>query len=139
MVREEGKCVIKSTFYKKSVSSDICIMKSSALPWITKKSALAGEVFRRYYNCSTDIREIEGPRIIDEFCNSLKKSGYNKLERDIIVTEGTNRLRNLMERVENNERPLYRRGDWQKYQRNINKIGKKKLWYRKEVESVVFV
>ena len=139
MVKEDGKCVIKTSFYKKEVSSKLVIRRDSALSWICKKSTLSGEVFRRLHNCSEDIRELEGPKILREFCNDLKNSGYCKLERDIIVTEGISRLKNLIEKVNEEERPFYRNGDWMKIERSIDKVLKKRSWCGKNTETVVFV
>ena len=91
------------------------------------------------YNCSEDISELEGPRILREFCNDLRNSGYSKLERDVIVTEGVSRLKNLIEKADKDERPLYRKGDWKKYDRSVDKVLKKRTWFGKGTESVVFV
>ena len=135
----DGKSIIQTTFYKKEVSSQLCILKQSALSWVCKKSALAGEVFRRLYNCSKDVREKEGNKLIEEFCYDLLISGYNKTERDIIVGEGLARFANLMDKVKNGHRPLYRTSEWNKYDRAVDKILKKKNWYGKDTETVVFV
>ena len=139
MTKVNGKCCIKTSFYKKAVSSKLVIKKDSALPWICKKSSLSGEVFRRLYNCSEDIRALEGPQLIREFCNDLMNSGYCKLERDVIITEGISRLNNLIEKVGNGERPLYRNGHWKKYDRSLDKMLKKRSWFGINTESVVFV
>ena len=75
LVQENGINKIKIQFYKKAVSSKIYIGKESVLSWICNKSAVAGEVFRRLYNCSGDVREEKGHQLVREFCNDLKNSG----------------------------------------------------------------
>ena len=137
-VDENGRNKILTQFYKKEVSSKICIKKDSALSWTCKKAALSGEVFRRLYNCSHEIRDTEGPALIRSFCNDLLNSGYNKLERDVIVGEGLARLCNLKKQVEDGLRPMYRTAEWQQHERIIGKKLKRKSWYGANVESVVF-
>ena len=58
------------------------------------------------YNCSHEIRDTEGPALIRSFCNDLLNSGYNKLEKDVIVGEGLARLCNLKKQVEDGLRPM---------------------------------
>ena len=57
----------------------------------------------------------------------------------MIVGEGYARLGKLTKKVEEGVRPFYRMADWQQYERDIGKKLKKKSWYGKEVETVVFV
>ena len=89
------------------MSSKLCIKRDSALSWTCKKAALSGEVFRRLYNCSQEVRDVEGPALIRNYCNDLLNSGYNKLERDVIVGVGIARFNNLLEKVENNLRLMH--------------------------------
>ena len=66
-------------------------------------------------------------------------SGYNNFERDMIVTEGIASFKNIKAKVDQRKRPLYRKGDWNKLERCIEKKIKAKMWHGKENVSVLFV
>ena len=57
----------------------------------------------------------------------------------MIVTEGIARLNNLMEKVIGGQRPFYRNGDWLRFERSIDKVLKKRSWFGRNTETVVFV
>ena len=52
--------------------------------------------------------------IIDKFRHKMMMSGYSFKEREIIVREGRNRYQNVLKKVENGLRPLFRSASWEK-------------------------
>ena len=101
--------------------------------------ALVGEVFRRLINTSPRLVS-EG--VADEFIEKLEykmmMSGYSQNERNVIIREGKARYRNILQKVEDGERPLYRHGSWRKYDRALGKIVKQRKWYG-DNDAVFFV
>ena len=131
---------ILHVFYEKSMTSNRTILKDSALAWTTKKMALAGEVARRLLNTSPELVE-EGlaEEIIEEFEYKMCLSGYNQIERDIILREGRARYGNIVLQSQRGERPIYRSAEWNKKERNMSKLRSRNGWYGPQMHSVLFV
>ena len=73
---EEDKNKVKFTFYQKPMAPRLTVLKTSALSWVVKKLALAGEVARQLLNCSKDLTESEGMAAVEEFVYKMLRSGY---------------------------------------------------------------
>ena len=135
----EDDC-LKFRFYEKPMSAKVTVMRDSALPWLTKKVTMAGEISRRLLNTSRDLVEMGlADEDIDRFLYKLMRSGYSVDERTLIEKEGRARYENILRQVEGGMRPLYRNSDVNKYQREVVKLKKQINWYGKSNGSVLFV
>ena len=126
-------------FFEKSMTSPYVLMKNSALSWMTKKMALVGEVFRRYINTSPSlVQEGHVEQFLERFEFKMMVSGYSQRERNIVLREGKARYENILKKVEEGERPLYRPASWRRSERAFDKVIKKKKWFG-EKDAVLFV
>ena len=102
--------------------------------------ALAGEVARRLLNTSPELVEegvAEG--IIEEFEYKMCLSGYNQIERELILREGRARYDNIILKSQRGDRPIYRSAEWNKEGRSMSKLRPRNGWYGPQVHSVLFV
>ena len=71
--------------YKKKMASPFVIMKTSAISSSIKRSTLFQEGIRRLSNTSIDLAPDVYTRIMTEYSNSLRISGYSeKYRKDIL-------------------------------------------------------
>ena len=100
--------------------------------------ALAGEVARRLLNTSPELVEegvAEG--IIEEFEYKMCLSGYNQIERELILREGRARYDNIILKSQRGDRPIYRSAEWNKEGRSMSKLRSRNGWYGPEMHSVL--
>ena len=64
-------------------------MKESALPETIKSSTITQEVIRRMSNTSRDVTQSRRNLILEEYLESLKRSGYNWVEIEKYCTPGS--------------------------------------------------
>ena len=122
---EQNKNKVRYSFYEKPMTPIVTVMRNSALSWIVKKSALAGEVSRRLLNCSRDLAWTEGIEHVEKFNYKMLLSGYEEKERNMIMREGIARYQNLRQEEIDKNRPLYRSHVWLREQRSVDKKVKK--------------
>ena len=133
----EGEVMFE--YYEKPMASQFVVGKWSALPWRVKRSCLAGEVARRFFNTSPSLVEEGAVEVfLDSFRFKLLKSGYTMKERELIIREGTARYRNVVKSVSRGERPLYRSASWRKEERALGNLVKARSWYSPH-DTVLFV
>ena len=65
-------------------------------------------------------------------------SDYSMRERSLILQEGRARYSNLLMKVKEGDRPLYRNSNWRKKERALAKEIKKRRWYG-DSDAVLFV
>ena len=114
-------------------------MRESALSWSARRTSLAGAVCRRLLNTSPDlVKEGVAEEFVAKFNWKMMISGYSEEERRIITREGMARYGNILRKVEEGLRPLYRKATWRKEERAVQRVLKKSNWYFPK-ESVLFV
>ena len=130
-------------FYKKPMASDKVVLRSSAMSYRQKITTLTQEVFRRLHNTSDKIHENVKIVILNQFMETLVKSGYNEAERLTILRGGINTFEKLKKKEADGERPFYRSVEFKKNQ-NVNNVKRKKSssWFKRDKQkyaTVMFV
>ena len=109
---------VKFRFYEKPMVSQNTVMKNSAWSWRQKKISLAGEVSRRMLNTSPDLVRLGyAEEDVDQFMFKLMVSGYSTCERQVIEYEGKQRYWNIVQKVEEGCRSMYRSASENKLER----------------------
>ena len=81
---------LRYQFFKKSVSSPIGILKTSALPEQIKPSTATQEIIRRLSNTDrSEALEVKNS-ILETYFESLRKSGYSESDRCNILNAAMN-------------------------------------------------
>ena len=95
---------------------------------------MAGEICRRLLNTSMDLVSAGyAEEDIDKFLYKLMQSGYGNRERSIIERQGTARYENILAKVNEGKRLLYRHSSEDKLGRALKKLVEQKKWHRKEI------
>ena len=76
----DGK-TLRHSFYRKECATDLTILWRSALPAATKRSTVFAEGVRRIQAMDRTTWEQEGARVLGEYLNTLRKSGYDQAYR----------------------------------------------------------
>ena len=134
-------------FFKKPMANIKVIQKNSAMSYRQKITTLTQECFRRLHNTSEEIDENVKVVILNEFMMSLKVSGYNESEREIILKGGINTYEKLKKKESEGIRPFYRGWEYKHKQlknKTVNSVDKKKNtnWFQKGTKkyaTVMFV
>ena len=90
------------------------------------------EVVRRMRNCDRETELEEVGVILDKFCQKMKDSGYEQKMRREVVDAGVKIYREQVRKDEIGERPLYRRRNGDKEQKEKAKKEKRNFWRRKK-------
>ena len=83
---EDGS--IEYQFYEKSMSSNFCIRRSSALSWNMKTASLSNEVRRRCLNTSLTLDHSVLDSCLLKFWEKMLRSGYTRPEATKILKSG---------------------------------------------------
>ena len=83
---ENGK--ISYRYYEKSMSTQYCMRRSSALSWNCKVASLTQEVIRRLLNTHQEILTSSRDQILENFWRKLRISGYSQSESLKIIKDG---------------------------------------------------
>ena len=98
------------------------------------------EVLRIMTNCSRNLPQEVRVKHVNEVCRKMQYSGYCKEFRYDVINSAHKAYQDIIEQVENNERPLYRPKDWRREERRNERENRRKNWFRKDdSESVIFV
>ena len=81
----------------------------------------------------------EAENDVDEFLYKLMRSGYCVQERRLIEFEGRRQYENVVMRVEEGRRPMYRSACNLKLERAVEKKVKKSKWWGESYDTVLFV
>ena len=79
---------VRYIHYQKPMGGRLCLQKQSALGEQLKKSVLVAEVSRRLQNCDQYTEVWEKVVVLNAFDGKLQRSGYNRVERRRIVSDG---------------------------------------------------
>ena len=100
----------KYTYYEKEMKNPIVIQKRSAMSRNQKYQILSNDLIRRLSNISTggESEVKEKIRIMNEYTEQLKSSGYNFRETAEIIKSGSWRMKRKVERRQKEGVPLHR-------------------------------
>ena len=132
---------INFEFYQKEMKNKLVLSKRSAMPNKQKIQIHTENVFRRLHNTRKCLDDKIKIRILNEFMESLKVSGYNHADRLKILKGGINTYEKIEEKVKANIRPFYRPANFEKDERKERKDKAKNTWFKKnnKFTSVMFV
>ena len=136
-IRIDEKGRAEHIFYKKPVANRLSTLKSSAYSMQNKMNILTQECFRRLHNTSDFVETEIKVKIINEFMEDLKLSGYTEKDRENILIGGVNTYERLREKERQNIRPFYRPREEQLVS-GSKKINKVKNWFKKREELRYF-
>ena len=122
---EEGRPTLKHRFYSKPMSSPYSVLETSAWAWSPKSVSLAQEVFRRLQNTSDTLPSPDKTRILEEYTQKLKDSGYNRKQVREIMSAG---IRNFERKKRRGL--VHRTLETIQWDREVRKILEKGTWYR---------
>ena len=121
-------------FFEKEMASNQVIQKLSALPENMKISTLNNEVMRRMFNTSELLPDRMRCEIVDDFCQKLCNSGYDrKQSRKIIVgglTGYERRVTLSKDKTHKKWRPLHESATSTQGRRAKKKLLGKTSWFK---------
>ena len=107
-------------------------MASSASPDEQKMSILTQEVIRRMRHISRDAPQEERDLIIDEFCETMRMSGYKEgTIREVMIRGLKGYERQVAQSVKEGRISIHKKGSSTRQARQIKKITGKTQWYKK--------
>ena len=126
--------------YIKDVANRFVIHRGAALSLATKRTVLTQECLRVMLNCSPMLNRDVVNKHITYFMKRMQASGYDKLFRYEVLSSAMVAYEKIRDADTNGERPMYRKKDWMRSTRRVEKENKRKRWYCKGgYESVLFV
>ena len=130
---------VRFEFFSKPSTSSTVIMANSAQPWGQKKTTLTQELIRRLLNCSKELDCETRRKHLNRFMQLLKNSGYSEAFRLEILRSGMQGYNKIVAAEKEGARPMYRKKDWRKSARWLDKKRKKKSWLGTFWKSCIFV
>jgi hypothetical protein len=129
--KEDGHQKVLYSFYEKAMKSKFVLMNSSAVPTMTKRGALTNEAIRRLRNCHEDIPEEDLAKVLSDYSQKLKNSGYGAKYRREIIDGGLKAYKKQREDDSLGIKPMYREREWEKMKRKKEKKKNKFGWWKK--------
>ena len=130
---------IEYRFFKKSMSSRVTIMASSALPPNVKRTTMTNEVLRRLRNTWRELPWSVFADTISEFSNDMKNMGYGESFRAKVIQAALTGYRRQCELADTGARPLHRpRGYDEVNRRNKKLMSKDGAWLRPQYDLAAF-
>ena len=112
---------IEYRFFKKSMSSRVTIMASSALAPNVKRATMTNEVLRRLRNTWRGLPWSVFADTISEFSNDMKNMGYGEIFRAKVIQAALTGYKRQCELADTGARPLHRPREYDA----VNKRNKK--------------
>ena len=122
-------------YYSKSVASKSVVHNRSAMSLKDKRTVITQDILRVLLRCSPTLPWENIKQHIDEYTMRLQFSGYSEQFRKQVVRSAIIAHERIKEKVENGERPLYRRRKWKQNERAKSKRSKKENWYKQKVQN----
>ena len=131
-------------FFEKPTKNKRVILKDAALPANQKRTILTQECLRRLRNTKLELGEDIKVKHLNEFILKLKNSGYPTKYRTEILESALVAYDKMVEADKDETKPLFRDRNWNREQRNDEKINRKVNWYKSggngiENKSILFV
>ena len=135
----DGK-TLRHSFYRKECATDLTILWRSALPAATKRSTVFAEGVRRMQAMDRTTWEQEGARVLGEYLNTLRKSGYDHAYR-LDVLQGLLEWRRTNEEdIQQGRKTRYRSGEQIREMKAEDRLGHSNTWFlRGEITSTLSV
>ena len=124
---------MRYVYYEKPVTSELVLMKRSAISERTKVQVLAQDLVRRMRNSCVLISINERTEIVNSFLAKVKKSGYSIAQRKAIVAAGIKGYYQMRRTEILGGRKVNRGKDEGREERERNKMNGKKTWYNKNM------
>ena len=121
---------VEYLFYSKPMSSPFVILANSAMPIKIKRNSLVQEAIRRLRNTKRSLSWDVKARILSEFCNKMKVSGYSEKFRLEIIQSAVRGFEKQCENADRGIKPLHRSREFQAEERWKKKKLTKTIWYR---------
>ena len=130
--------IVMYIFYQKPMSSSMVIQRRSAMPENMRMSTLNQEVIRRMLNTSERLDMTWRNRIVDDYAQKLRNSGYDlEYTRKVIMGGLTGYERKLAlskDRSNPKWKPLHQDAKFNTTGRKRKKMLAKKNWFKKRKE-----
>ena len=131
-------------FFEKPTKNKRVILKDAALPANQKRTILTQECLRRLRNTKLELGEDIKVKHLNEFMLKLKNSGYPTKYRTEILESALVAYDKMVEADKDGTKPLFRDRNWNREQRNDEKMNRKVNWYKSggngiEYKSILFV
>jgi hypothetical protein len=137
---QNGGSRIMHEFYMKSVSSRSVLNSESALAWGVKRTVLTQEALRVLLNCSRELPWETKSSHLSYFSARMQFSGYEHKFRSEVIRSALAAYDKLRKLETDGVRPLYRPREWNREERDKERISKKTDWYKRGGDdSVIFV
>ena len=134
---KDGRLKILHSHYMKKMASRLVIMEKSAHGKNTKRNVVINEVCRILRNCSPYLPWEDVASKVSYFVKRLEFSGYDKKFRYDVVQVAVRRHKRRLEEWEKGGR-MY--GDERTPEvKRLDKTEKRRGWYGKKYESVMFI
>jgi hypothetical protein len=118
------------TFYSKPMATRYVIPERSAHPNRVKRTTLIQEGVRRLLNVSPDLPDSVREEVMTEFDVKMRFSGYNKKFRWNVLDSAYSIYEGKLKDAEDDVRPLYRRREYKREERERKKMNGRETWYR---------
>ena len=116
---------INYDFFSKPSAPKQTILLSSANPWQQKRTAFTQEVIRRLLRTRKEQNCDKKQKILTNYMQILKNSGYDKGFRTEILRAGVKGYNKILQDAKNGLKPIYRTKEWRKSARRMDKQKKK--------------
>ena len=115
-------------FFSKPSAPKTTILSCSANPWQQKGTAFTQEVIRRLLRTRKEQNCSKKQRILTDFMQILKNSGYTQTFRTEVLRSGIKGYNTILEQAKSGVKPIYRTKGWQSSARRMAKQSKKRNW-----------
>ena len=115
-------------FYSKPMAPKRTILACSAQPLSQKRTTFTQEIVRRLLRTKKEQSCAKKQRLLTEYMQVLKNSGYGVQLRKEILKSGVNGSNKILEEDVKATKPMYRTKDWMKSSRRLDKQRKKHSW-----------
>ena len=127
-----GSTPFRYTFFRKPMASRFLILEKSAMSWEAKKASLSQEVVRRMSNIQEEVQDKERIRVLEEFINLMKFSGYRLDQRREIMVAGLTGYLNKVARAKKLGSEFHRSAGDTRIDRRRVKLATKNTWFCKD-------
>ena len=116
------------------------IHAKSAIPTQTKRTVLSQEMLRILLHCSRYLTWDVVREHINKFMKKLQYSGYSQTFRYNVYNSAKKAFQTMEEKENLGIRPINRKKEWRRDEREQQKLMKKRMWYKNGgFDSVLFV
>ena len=134
MAREGDSQTLMYSFFEKPTASPYVTMENSAWSWANKHSSLAQDMVRRMSNMTEKLDQDTRDRVVDQFSDKLRTSGYNTIQIKQIIISGLKGYERRRRREMEGGTPIHRMKYTMQKGRDLRKLVEKKNWYRRKAD-----